>query len=104
MKQHSYVIIILALMSVSAEASAEAWRERTVCTHSRFYGTSSCRTIGSSEQTPTRDPVQEADDFKAKQEGIRKWETFCKPVRRQDDLGVVRLVYARHGCEFGVSE
>ncbi len=104
MKSSSYLIVILALMSSSAEASAEAWQERTVCTHSRFYGTSSCRTIGSWEQTPTRDPAQEAEDYKAKQEGIKKWEAFCKPTRRQDELGVVRLAYARSGCEFGVSE
>jgi hypothetical protein len=104
MKHSSYVIAILALMTVSAEAATEAWKERTVCTNSRFYGTSSCQTIGSMEQVPTRDPAQDAEDNKARQEGIKKWESFCKPTRRLDDLGVVRLVYARSGCEFGVSE
>jgi len=104
MKSSSHLIVILALLSSSAEVSAEAWKERTVCTNSRFYGTSSCRTIGSWEQAPTRDPAQEAEDYKAKQEGIKKWEAFCKPTRRQDELGVVRLAYARSGCEFGVSE
>jgi hypothetical protein len=36
-----------------------------------------------------------------KQEGIKKWEAFCKPTRTRDELGMVRLVYARSGCEFG---
>jgi hypothetical protein len=38
------------------------------------------------------------------QERDKKWEAFCKPARTYDDLGVVRLVYAQSGCEFGRSE
>jgi hypothetical protein len=48
--------------------------------------------------------VQEAADEAAKQERIKKWETFCKPTRTYDSEGVIRLVYARKGCEFGRSE
>ena len=48
--------------------------------------------------------AQEAADEAAKQERIKKWETFCKPTRTYDSEGVIRLVYARKGCEFGRSE
>ena len=51
-----------------------------------------------------RDYAQEAADEAAKQERIKKWETFCKPARTYDSEGVIRLVYARKGCEFGRSE
>jgi hypothetical protein len=95
-----YVIVGLALMS----SSAQAWEQRTTCAHSRFYGTSSCRTVGIEDQPQTRDHAQEAEDYKAKQESIKKWEAFCKPARTYDDLGVVRLVYAQKGCEFGRGE
>jgi hypothetical protein len=95
-----YIIAVVALMS----SSAQAWEERTTCAHSRFYGTLSCRTIGIEDQRQTRDPAQEAEDYKAKQEGIKKWEAFCHPTRTHDEFGVVRLAYARNGCEFGISE
>jgi hypothetical protein len=95
-----YVIAVVALMS----SSAQAWEERTTCAHSRFYGTLSCRTVGIEDQRQARDPAQEAEDHKAKQEGIKKWEAFCQPTRTHDEFGVVRLAYARNGCEFGISE
>ena len=94
-----YFIVALTLMS----SSAQAWEERTTCTYSRFFGTS-CRTVGIEDQRQTRDTAQEAEDHKAKLEGIKKWESFCKPTRTHDELGVVRLVYAKNGCEFGRSE
>jgi hypothetical protein len=94
-----YFIVALTLMSTAAQA----WEERTNCAQSRFYGTLSCRTIGIDDQRP-RDPAQEAEDLKLKQEGIKKWEAFCKPTRTHDQFGVVRLVYARSGCEFGLTE
>jgi hypothetical protein len=95
-----YVLIGLALMSVSAQA----WEIRTTCSHSRFYGSSSCRTVGIEDQPVTRDYAQEAEDAKARQQRIKNWEAFCKPTRTYDDLGVVRLVYAERGCEFGRGE
>ena len=95
-----YFIVALTLMS----SAAQAWEVRTSCAHSRYYGSTSCRTVGIEDQPQTRDTAQEAEDLKMKQEGIKKWEAFCKPTRRQDELGVVRLAYARSGCEFGVSE
>jgi hypothetical protein len=94
-----YAIVALALISTSAQA----WEERTTCTYSKFFGRT-CRTVGIDDPMPKRDPAQEAEDLKLKQEGIRKWEAFCRPTRTHDELGVVRLVYARSGCEFGVNE
>jgi hypothetical protein len=88
---------VLVLMS----GSAQAWDVNTTCTYSRFYG-NTCRTSVIAD--PPRDAAQEAADEAAKQERIKKWETFCKPTRTYDSEGVVRLVYARKGCEFGRSE
>jgi len=53
---------------------------------------------------PVRNPAQDQEDEKAKRASIEKWEAFCKPKRTYDDEGVVRLLYARKGCEFGRSE
>jgi len=92
-----YAFAVLALMS----SSAQAWDVNTTCTYSRFYG-SNCRTSVIADQP--RDFVKEAEDEAAKQERIKKWEEFCKPTRTYDSEGVVRLVYARKGCEFGRSE
>jgi hypothetical protein len=92
-----YFIVALTLMS----SAAQAWEVRTSCAHSRYYGSTSCRTVGIEDQPQTRDTAQEAEDLKMKQEGIKKWEAFCKPTRTRDELGMVRLVYARSGCEFG---
>jgi hypothetical protein len=92
-----YALAVLALMSVPAQA----WDVNTTCTYSKFYGRT-CRTSVIADQP--RDYAQEAADEAAKQERIKKWEAFCKPARTYDDLGVVRLVYAQSGCEFGRSE
>jgi hypothetical protein len=100
MKSTIYVIVGLALMS----NAAQAWEERTTCAYSRFYGSSSCRTVGVSDQLQTRDHAQEAEDHKARQASIKQWEAFCSPTRTYDHLGMVRLVYARKGCEFGRNE
>ena len=51
-----------------------------------------------------RNAAQDQEDEKARRASIEKWEAFCKPKRTYDDEGVVRLVYARKGCEFGRSE
>jgi hypothetical protein len=92
-----YAFAVLALMSVPASA----WDVIRTCTYSRFYG-DTCKTSVIAD--PVRDPAQEAADEAAKQERIKKWETFCKPTRTYDSEGVIRLVYARKGCEFGRSE
>ena len=92
-----YAFAVLAFMS----GSAQAWDVNTTCTNSKFYGRT-CRTSVIADQP--RDYTQEAADEAAKQERIKKWETFCKPTRTYDNEGVIRLVYARKGCEFGRSE
>jgi hypothetical protein len=97
------VYLIVALLVVSG--SAQAWEIRSSCAFSRYYGSSSCRTIGTPDQPPPpRDYAQEAEDLKAKEARIRKWEAFCQPVRTYDNVGVARLVYAQRGCEFGRTE
>jgi hypothetical protein len=100
MKTILHAIAALALLS----SSAQAWEVRTSCAHSRFYGSTSCRTVGIEDQPQIRDEAREAEDYRARQESIKKWEAFCKPTRTYDNFGVVRLVYARSGCEFGRSE
>ena len=95
-----FIAIVIAMFAL-ASSSAEAWEIRTNCTQSRFFG-KSCRTVGIEDQE--RDYAQEAADHRVKQERDKKWEAFCKPERTYDDLGVVRLVYTRSGCEFGRSE
>lgn len=40
----------------------------------------------------------------AQAEEDARWEKFCRPIRRVDDLGVTRLSYAHDGCEFGRSQ
>src|ERR1700733_1670893 len=92
-----YALAVLALMSVPAQA----WDVNTTCTYSQFYGRT-CRTSVIADQQ--RDYAQEAADEAAKQERIKKWEAVCKRDRPYDSEGVVRLVYARKGCEFGRSE
>jgi hypothetical protein len=96
-----YVIASLALLA----SSAQAWEIRESCAHSRFYGWSNCRTIGTPDlPPPSRDFAQEAEDNKARTERIKRWEDFCKPTRHYDEFGVVRLAYAQKGCEFGRGE
>jgi hypothetical protein len=95
-----FIAITIAMLTLASN-SAEAWEIRTNCTYSQFFG-KSCRTVGIDD--PERDPAQEAADLRARQERDRKCEAFCKPARTYDDLGVVRLVYARTGCEFGRTE
>ena len=92
-----YAIAILALVSTSAQALQVVER----CTYSQFFG-SLCTTTYLDD--PPRDLAQEKEDEKARRASIEKWEAFCKPQRTYDDEGVVLLLYARKGCEFGRSE
>ena len=91
-----YLLVALVL----ASNSAQAWEVSTSCVSSPYYGTASCRTVGS-EGPPTRDYAQEAEDLKAKQQRMKEWVAFCKPASVQDKFGVDRLVYARANCDFG---
>jgi hypothetical protein len=95
-----FIAIMIAALALTP-SSAGAWEITTQCTYSRFFG-KTCHTVGIDDQE--RDPAQEAADLRILQERDKKWEAFCKPARTYDDLGVVRLVYAQSGCEFGRSE
>mgnify|MGYP006951236274 CR=1 FL=1 len=92
-----YAIAALALLSTSAQA----WQTVERCTHSKFFG-SVCTT--SYVDDPVRNAAQDQEDEKARRASIEKWEAFCKPKRTYDAEGVVRLSYARTGCELGRSE
>ena len=52
---------------------------------------------------PVRNAAQDQEDDRARRASIEKWEAFCKPTRTYDDTGVVRLQYARRGCEFAAA-
>src|SRR6201989_1052591 len=92
-----YAIATLALLSTSAQA----WQVVEQCTHSKFFG-KMCTT--SYLDYPGRTQAQNQEDEKPGRARIEKWEAYCKPKRTFDSEGVVRLVYARKGCEFGRSE
>jgi len=92
-----YMVAALALVSTSAQA----WEVVERCTFSKFYGRT-CRTTYVDAEP--RNPALEQEEEKARRASIEKWEGFCKPTRTYDDVGVVRLTYARKGCEFGRSE
>jgi hypothetical protein len=92
-----YAIATLTLLSTSAQA----WQVVERCTHSKFYG-QTC-TTSYLDDSP-RNAAREQEDEKARRASIEKWEAFCKPTRTYDAEGVVRLAYARAGCEFGRSE
>jgi hypothetical protein len=92
-----YAIATLALLS----SSAQAWQTVERCTYSKFNGRV-CTT--SYLDDPVRNAAQDQEDERARRASIEKWEAYCKPRRTYDDEGVVRLQYARKGCEFGRSE
>jgi hypothetical protein len=101
MKKTALGVIAFLALSLS---SAQAWEIRSNCYGSWYFQSGSCRIVGIEDQPIIRDYAQEAEDRRVKLEGIKKWETFCKPVRTYDNLGMVRLIYARQGCEFGRNE
>lgn len=41
------------------------------------------------------------DNSPAAASRYRRWRAFCKPVETLDAFGVIRLTYAKPGCEFG---
>jgi hypothetical protein len=95
------VFAIATFVLVSMSTSAQAWEIVEKCTYSKFFGRT-CRTTYIEDEP--RNPAQELEDQRARRASIEKWEGFCKPQRTYDNLGVVRLVYAHKGCEFGRSE
>jgi hypothetical protein len=94
-----YAIATLAFLSTPA--AADGWDVVEQCTYSKFFGRT-CTT--SYRDAPAHNPALEQEEQKAKRTSVEKWEAFCKPTRTLDNEGVVRLVYAKKGCEFGRSE
>ena len=92
-----YAIAALVLLSTSAQA----WQVVERCTESQYYGR---KCVTSYLDDPVRNEAQEREDERARRASIEKWEAFCKPTRNYDNEGVVRVTYARKGCEFGRSE
>ena len=98
------ILYVTTGLVVLMSSSAQAWEMSTKCVYSRYYGSSACRTVGTSDANQQRDYVRDAEDDRAKQARIRKWEAFCRPTRAYDRENLVRLVYAHRGCESGRSE
>lgn len=97
--------LLLATAILMSSVSAQAWEVSSKCNYSRFYGTSSCRTVGIADQPrQVQNYADDEQEFKARQLRISKWEAFCRPVRTYDKEGVARLVYAHAGCDVGRSE
>ena len=82
---------------------APAWADgirTTTCIG--IAGASTCTTqwryMGNGSVYPWQiDPRETA----ASAERERKWLARCRPVAKEDSLGVNRYVYAASGCEFG---
>ncbi len=82
-----------------APACADGIRNTTCL---RIAGASTCTTqwrhFGAATSYPWQiDPRETA----AAAERERKWLARCRPIAKEDALGVSRYVYAASGCEFG---
>lgn len=99
----------LVLICATTGASAQGRRTTDTVTGSCVfaYGTASCV-----RQYRYNDPgnsgiiqlgeSKEKDEADAEsREREKAWVSRCRPILRQDALGVSRYVYAAPGCEFG---
>lgn len=83
------------LVSFNATAPADVVTS-TVC--GKYVGSYRCVTrSGVVENVPVEQRTQEEiEQFN------RDWEAFCQPQRTApDQYGVIRMIYAHPGCEFG---
>jgi hypothetical protein len=97
--------ICTATFAIVCVSSAWAGDSTTVC-KPNIGGGSTCTTRESMPAQPPRQ-LSQAEERQQREErdaSIRKWEAYCKPTRRVDKEGVIRLQYAHEGCEFGRSE
>lgn len=88
-------LVILATVTMLSPAFADGVRS-TNCLVIR--GMISCVTAWrhlASPTTPTEQEIAEA------RERERRWVARCRPVIKQDSLGVGRYLYAAPGCEYG---
>lgn len=110
-----------ALPAASGCATREGINWRTDTMKRTLFAALAALTLSSSAQaldlniTTTRIPnhwyldrgpriINVPKNFFGSDADIAKWEEFCQPRRTYDEYGVVRLVYAHKGCEFGRSE
>lgn len=103
MKTLSYTSAIAAIGLLTAitvgPAFGQGFQVHRHCTSSQFAGTT-CRTT----VVPLVAVEPTAEELAAKATRIAQWEAYCQPKRTYDNEGVIRLVYAKRGCEFGRSE
>lgn len=92
-------MLVIGLVTCGKVHARDGVRAETHCTSSRFYGRSCSTTV-----TPVYRQELTAEDVAAREARIAKWDAYCQPRRVQDSEGIVRLVYAKAGCEFGVAE
>ena len=101
MVRHAFAASCLIAMFASP-AQADGWRN-TTCLYTA--GASTCTTQWrygvSSQYLPWKVDVRETV---ASAERERKWLARCRPIAREDALGITRYVYAGSGCEFGKTE
>jgi len=102
MVRHAFAASCLIAIFASAPAWADGWRN-TTCLH--IAGASTCTTQwrygASSQYLPWK---VDARETAASAERERKWLARCRPVAKEDALGISRYVYAASGCEFGKIE
>lgn len=87
--------IALGLLLAIGQAHADYMRHHTCF---RLGGVLNCNTTWS--QTPEPRQLTEQEQAESA-ERERLWLNRCKPTFKQDDLGVVRYVYAAPGCDLG---
>ena len=98
--RHAFAAACLALSAVPALADGI---RNTSCLHAAgtFMCTTQWRHGAGGQYLPWKVDHREVA---ASAERERKWLARCRPVARQDRLGVSRYVYAASGCEFGKTE
>lgn len=100
MKTLSYSSAIAALGLLTAVTIAPAFGQGYQVRRSCSMFAGGCTTT----VVPFQPVELSPEEVAAKEASIAKWEAYCQPKRTYDDLGMIRLVYAKKGCEFGRSE
>ena len=98
----SFAAFCVTLALAHSSASADGIRNTTCFSSSgAFSCTTQWRRTGGGQFLPWQ---VDARETAAAAERERKWLARCRPVARQDSLGVSRYSYAAAGCEFGKTE